>query len=95
MENAARTSIGIFGLGKMGSGIAEQALGEGFRVVGFDILGAPRSLRAGLIEAQTLAALASALECPRAILRTVIEIDDRHGGHPRPNLCPPRSKDWT
>jgi 6-phosphogluconate dehydrogenase len=69
MENAACRSIGIVGLGKMGGGIAEQALGKGFRVVGFDKLGAPRSLvRAGLIEAQTLAALASALECPRAIL---------------------------
>lgn len=64
----ARREIAVVGLGKMGAGIAQQALGRGIRVAGHDIAAAPPELTAaGLVAAADLEALCAALEPPRAI----------------------------
>jgi 6-phosphogluconate dehydrogenase len=64
-----RREIGIVGLGRMGGGLALQALEKGLRVVGFSAGGAGAALvAAGLEEAPGLDALVAALEPPRAVL---------------------------
>jgi 6-phosphogluconate dehydrogenase len=53
----------------MGGGIARQAVRKGFRVVGFDKMGAPRDLvQAGLSEVRTPAGLAATLQRPRVVM---------------------------
>lgn len=61
-------SFGVVGLGRIGGGLAWQALGKGFTVAGFDPAGAgERLLGAGLVPAESLADLVAHLETPRAI----------------------------
>ncbi|MBA2322209.1 MAG: NADP-dependent phosphogluconate dehydrogenase [Deltaproteobacteria bacterium] len=65
----AQQELGIVGLGRMGGGLALQALERGMRVIGFTIGGAREELvRGGLTEASSLAALASSLAPPRVLL---------------------------
>jgi 6-phosphogluconate dehydrogenase len=61
--------LGVVGLGRMGGGLALQALQKGMRVVGYT-LGGPSSelLRAGLVQASSLEELVRALAPPRAVL---------------------------
>lgn len=60
--------IGIVGLGRMGGGLALQALEHGVRVVGFSRGGArDEQLRAGLLEAASLRDLPAMLTPPRTI----------------------------
>jgi 3-hydroxyisobutyrate dehydrogenase-like beta-hydroxyacid dehydrogenase len=55
--------FGVIGLGKMGGGLALQALEKGFRVVGLSRDGAPDELkRAGLVEVEELASFSRAAE---------------------------------
>jgi 6-phosphogluconate dehydrogenase len=60
--------FGIVGLGRMGGGLAAQALERGMRVVG-NTLGAPPAelVQRGLVEASDLHALKDALGPPRAV----------------------------
>jgi 6-phosphogluconate dehydrogenase len=65
----AKREIGIVGLGRMGGGLALQALEKGVRVAGFTQGGArPELVEAGLAETSSLPALVAALAPPRAIL---------------------------
>lgn len=57
------STFAIIGLGRIGGGLALQALSKGHRVVGLDVAGASEDLlRAGLLEARTLDDLATLLE---------------------------------
>ena len=67
MANAAN-EFGIVGLGRMGGGLAIQALGKKMVVAGFELRGASAELRqAGLKEVASLAGFRPALKNPRAV----------------------------
>jgi 6-phosphogluconate dehydrogenase len=68
MPNSIR-SFGIVGLGKMGAGLAANALEQGFEVVGLDTHSVPADLqRAGLKAAPDLKGLAALLSRPRLVM---------------------------
>ena len=68
MKNPIR-SFGIVGLGKMGAGLAANALEKGFEVAGVDTHSIPDELqRAGFKAAADLGALAALLPCPRFVM---------------------------
>jgi 6-phosphogluconate dehydrogenase len=69
MSTATSTiEIGVVGLGRMGGGLALQALEKKMRVVGLDSGAAAAELRAaGLVEVGDVASLAGALAPPRAV----------------------------
>ena len=78
--------FGVVGLGRMGGGLARQALDKGLRVVGASRSGAPRELvGAGLVAVRELSGLRDALRAPRAVFlyvpagRTVDELLDKLG----------------
>src|SRR3546814_10624528 len=61
--------FGLVGLGRMGGGLARQALENGLSVVGFDAAGiSDELLRAGLKPARSVAAFAADLAPPRAVM---------------------------
>jgi 6-phosphogluconate dehydrogenase len=61
--------FGVIGLGKMGGGLALQALERGFRVVGLSRDGASDELKkAGLVEVASLASFREQLNPPRVVL---------------------------
>jgi 6-phosphogluconate dehydrogenase len=63
-----RREIGIIGLGKMGAGLAAQALEKGIAVVGFDHKAPPQELTgAGLVAVDGLDGFRGALAAPRAV----------------------------
>ena len=67
--NASIHSFGIIGLGKMGGGLAANALEKGFEVAGVDTHSIPDELqRAGLKVAADLKALATLLPRPRFVM---------------------------
>jgi 6-phosphogluconate dehydrogenase len=60
--------FGVIGLGRIGGGLAHQALEKGLRVVGASRSGAPRDLvKAGLVEIRDFAAFREKLRAPRAV----------------------------
>jgi 6-phosphogluconate dehydrogenase len=60
--------FGVVGLGRIGGGLALQALGKGMRVVGFTLGGAGSELlRAGLQEVRDLAGFRQTLAAPRKV----------------------------
>jgi 6-phosphogluconate dehydrogenase len=60
--------FGVIGLGRIGGGLAHQALEKGLRVVGASRSGAPKGLvQAGLIEIKDFAAFREKLAAPRAV----------------------------
>jgi 6-phosphogluconate dehydrogenase len=60
--------FGVIGLGRMGGGLARQALEKGLRVVGFNRSGAPEELvKAGLVEIDDLRGFRDQLRAPRAV----------------------------
>ncbi len=60
--------FGVIGLGRIGGGLAHQALGKGLRVVGASRSGAPKDLvAAGLAEIRDFAAFREKLRAPRAV----------------------------
>jgi 6-phosphogluconate dehydrogenase (decarboxylating) len=60
--------LGIVGLGRMGGGLAAQALEKGFRVVGLERGSPPRALTdAGLIAAQDASSFRIHLAPPRVV----------------------------
>jgi 6-phosphogluconate dehydrogenase len=64
----AQREFGIVGLGRMGGGLAHQALDKGIRVIGMDVSAAPDALvRAGLNEVQAFDGLRSLLARPRVV----------------------------
>jgi 6-phosphogluconate dehydrogenase len=64
----AKREIGIIGLGKMGAGIAAQALERGIHVAGYDVHPPPDELvEAGLAAVDELAGFRDALATPRAV----------------------------
>jgi 6-phosphogluconate dehydrogenase len=61
--------FGVVGLGKMGAGLARNALGKGFAVAGLDTHAIPDELkRAGLQAAADAKALAKLLPSPRLVM---------------------------
>ena len=67
--NASIHSFGIIGLGKMGGGLAANALEKGFEVAGVDTHSIPGELqRGGLKVAADLKALAALLPRPRFVM---------------------------
>ena len=61
-------TFGIVGLGRIGGGLAYQALKKGHQVVGLDLAGAAKELLDhGLTETRTIEELAAALEPPRIV----------------------------
>jgi 6-phosphogluconate dehydrogenase len=58
--------VGVVGLGKMGSNVAENLVGQGYRVVGYDVDAEARQEAAGET-AESIDALADALEPPRVV----------------------------
>lgn len=79
-----RIEVGVIGLGRMGGGLALQALAKGMRVAGFTLAGAgDELLAAGLEEARSLDALVATLARPRVLLlyipagRAVDEVIER------------------
>lgn len=61
--------FGVIGLGKIGGGLAHQALDKGFRVVGSSRSGAPADLvKAGLVEIKDLGGFRKELRTPRTVL---------------------------
>lgn len=63
-----KRELGIVGLGRMGGGLALQAIEKGMRVVGFDPKGKRGDLQqAGVVAIRSLADFAKALEPPRAV----------------------------
>ena len=63
------TEFGVVGLGKMGGGLARQALEKGIRVVGASRHGAPPELiKAGLAGIKDLGDFRAQLRPPRAVL---------------------------
>ena len=67
--SARRGSVGVVGLGKMGAGLARNALSRGWDVVGFNRTTSVAHAMAaeGLTPADTLEGLVAALEPPRAV----------------------------
>jgi 6-phosphogluconate dehydrogenase len=60
--------FGVIGLGRIGGGLAHQALEKGLRVVGASRSGAPKDLvKAGLIEIKDFGAFREKLRAPRAV----------------------------
>jgi 6-phosphogluconate dehydrogenase len=60
--------FGVIGLGRIGGGLAHQALEKGLRVVGASRSGAPKDLvKAGLVEIKDFAAFREKLRAPRAV----------------------------
>lgn len=60
--------LGVVGLGRMGGGLALQALEKGMRVAGFELRGAPAEMtKAGLIEVASLDGFRDVLSPPRAV----------------------------
>ena len=60
--------FGVIGLGRIGGGLAHQALEKGLRVVGASRSGAPKELvQAGLEEIRDFAAFREKLRAPRAV----------------------------
>jgi 6-phosphogluconate dehydrogenase len=60
--------FGVIGLGRIGGGLAHQALEKGLRVVGASRSGAPKDLvEAGLVEIKDFAAFRKELRAPRAV----------------------------
>jgi 6-phosphogluconate dehydrogenase len=65
----ARVEFGIVGLGRMGGGLALQALGKGMKVVGYTLDGAgPDLVDAGLTQVREPAGFAEVLAAPRVVL---------------------------
>jgi 6-phosphogluconate dehydrogenase len=65
----ARGEFGVVGLGRIGGGLAIQALSKGFRVAGTSRKGPSAELtHAGLVDAGIPAGLAAALKRPRVVL---------------------------
>ncbi len=61
--------FGVIGLGRMGGGLAHQAMKKGMRVAGYDVGGAtPELIGEGLIEVKELKDFVKSLPTPRAIL---------------------------
>ena len=61
--------FGVIGLGRIGGGLARQALEKGLRVVGASRSVAPEDLvRAGLVEIEDFATFRKALRTPRVVL---------------------------
>ena len=58
--------VGVVGLGKMGSNITKNLIGQGYRVVGYDVDSEARQDSAGET-AESIDALADALEQPRVV----------------------------
>ena len=59
--------FGVIGLGRMGGGLAHQALEKGIKVVGASRSGAPKNLvAAGLVEIRDFKAFRDKLAAPRA-----------------------------
>lgn len=59
---------GVVGLGRIGGGLAAQAMAKGWKTAGFDVAGASDELSsAGLSSASTLAELPGLLKTPRVI----------------------------
>jgi 6-phosphogluconate dehydrogenase len=64
----SRQEFGVVGLGRIGGGLALQALEKGMRVAGFTLGGAGQELlRAGLEEVRDLSGFREALTAPRRI----------------------------
>lgn len=64
----AKDAFGVVGLGRIGGGLALQALNKGYHVVGYDVAGpGPTLEEAGIEAASSLADLVSRLPSPRAI----------------------------
>jgi 6-phosphogluconate dehydrogenase len=64
--------FGVIGLGRIGGGLALQALEKGYRVAGYARRGAAESLtRAGLIELRDIPGLREQLATPRIVLMYV------------------------
>jgi 6-phosphogluconate dehydrogenase len=60
--------FGVVGLGRMGGGLALQALGKDMKVIGFDKGGVPEPLiEAGMVDAGTARGLREHLDPPRAV----------------------------
>jgi 6-phosphogluconate dehydrogenase len=60
--------FGVVGLGRIGGGLARQALDKGLRVVGWSRSGAPADLvEAGLVEVEDLRGFRDTLRAPRAV----------------------------
>ena len=60
--------FGVIGLGRMGGGLAHQALEKGLKVVGASRSGAPKDLvAAGLVENRDFRAFREKLKAPRAV----------------------------
>lgn len=61
--------FGVVGLGRIGGGLALQALSKGYEVVGYDLQPPSSDLKAaGLIEANSLGDLVAQLQPPRCVL---------------------------
>ena len=61
-------AFGVIGLGRIGGGLAHQALGKGLKVVGASRSGAPQDLvQAGLVEIRDFGDFRTRLEPPRAV----------------------------
>jgi 6-phosphogluconate dehydrogenase len=61
-------AFGVIGLGRIGGGLAQQALEKGLRVVGASRSGAPKALvEAGLVEIKDFQAFRDKLAAPRAV----------------------------
>lgn len=61
--------IGIVGMGRMGGGLASQAVARGHAVSGFDVTGvAPALVTAGVVAAGSARELVRGLERPRVVL---------------------------
>ena len=66
---ASHGEFGVVGLGRMGGGLAIQAIAKGYRVAGWTPRGPSEELkRAGLIDGETPAGLVAALKRPRILL---------------------------
>lgn len=64
----AREEFGVVGLGRMGGGLAHQALEKGIRVVGYEPQGASAELLgAGLVAVEGLGGFRERLAAPRAV----------------------------
>ncbi|MFQ6131803.1 MAG: phosphogluconate dehydrogenase (NAD(+)-dependent, decarboxylating) [Armatimonadota bacterium] len=63
-----KREFGVVGLGRIGGGLAGQALGKGMRVVGFDLQDPPEELvEAGLIVARSLDGFRAEMSPPRPV----------------------------
>jgi 6-phosphogluconate dehydrogenase len=68
MSDNSQYTFGVIGLGKMGGGIARDALSKGLRVQGLDKTPASDDLRqAGLVQHKSVTTLAQALRPPRIV----------------------------